>query len=411
MRDVSDIKNCYQVADPTSSTDSELVATDGGTIRIDGAYDIKALIPSGSGLLVLAKNGVWRIVGGSDFGFGAVNFRVERISNNGCRSAASVVYVDGSVIYWGDDGIYTTTTSEIGDWSSVNLITDKIQTFYNNISSDSKEIASGLFDHFERKVRWLYNISSTEDTRELVFDVDLGSFYLNIIAPTSTNFPYVVDIVKVNPFTVEQLTSEVTVQGVTVTAGGETVTVTTDVQSSVSREAVYVTITSASPTLVYTLSTYRNAAFTDWFSFDGAGVDAPSIIVTGQLNTGENSLRKKNKSLVMHMKRTEEGMTLNDNGKMTPNTPSSVLVQAQWDWTTSTNSNRWSTPRQYYKPRRLYLPTDIDDLYDTGFSTVVTKDILRGHGKALNLKFTSEPKKNMHIHGWTMVWGIGEKIG
>ncbi len=413
VRDISDIKNCYQVADPTSGEDSVLVATDGGAIRIDGAYNINGLVPSGDGLLVFAQNGVWRIVGGSDFGFGATNYRVDRISDDGCRSPGSIVFVDGAVVYWGDDGIYKVAPTEVGDWGTQNILVDRIQSLYNTINTSDKKLALGIFDHFERKIRWVYrnSLQTTENPRELIYDVDVDNFTLNTFVPTSGILPGLGGIMKTNPFLADQASDDVEVNGDQVQVNGEDVVILTTVKTSVTKEVLYLAVIATSPFIQYTFAQYNNQLYKDWYLSNTAGTDAAAFIVTGQLTPGDNFRRKKNKNLILHMKRTESGMTTNDAGELVPANQSSVQVQAHWDWATSLNSNRWSVAREYYRPPRLYLPTDQDDVYDTGFNTVVTKDILRGHGKTLSLKLSSSEEKDFHIHGWMVMWGVGDKLG
>ena len=57
VKDRSDINQCYQVADPTSNDDPNIVATDGGYVRVDGAFNIQAIVAVGSSLVILAQNG------------------------------------------------------------------------------------------------------------------------------------------------------------------------------------------------------------------------------------------------------------------------------------------------------------------------------------------------------------------
>src|SRR5690606_29454498 len=71
VKSVDDIKKCYQEGDPTSKENPDLVATDGGFFRINEAYGIQSIINVGTSLLILARNGVWRVYGGSDYGFDA----------------------------------------------------------------------------------------------------------------------------------------------------------------------------------------------------------------------------------------------------------------------------------------------------------------------------------------------------
>lgn len=398
IRDVSDINKCYQEADPTSDLDTTIVATDGGYVRIDGAYNIQQMVSVGNRLIVLAENGIWSIVGGNDLSFSADNFRVDKLSEHGCISYNSVVYVDGLIYYWGDNGIYVIGSNEVGDSNIKNITQDKIQFRYNKISQNSKRFSSGKFDSYDRKIRWLYNnqIGETDNTTELVLDVDLNAFYINTIKTIENNLPKLVDVVL----------SEEYIQ-----PSNNLNDTFVDDRANLTRELVHIAITNIDTTISYTISLYNNLKFKDWFSFNQQGVDAKGYLLVNDFNTGDSQRRKKLNSLMVHMARTEVGVEQDGDGILTPKNQSSCLVQTQWDWTNSNNSNRWSVPRQFYRLKRHYMPEDINDVYDAGFSVINTKDIIRGHGKSIRIKFETEENKDFQMHGWAMIWSVGDNEG
>src|SRR5690606_5145584 len=155
------------------------------------------LINSNDSLLVFARNGVWRISGGTESSFTANNYIVDKITSHGSQGQGSVVKIDNGISYWGDDGIYVVQRDQYGLWSAQNISQDTIQTLYNEIPLPAKQLARGIYDPFDLKVRWLYSndINDTEETRELIFDLSIGAFYKHIIKKFHTNpLPRVVDI-------------------------------------------------------------------------------------------------------------------------------------------------------------------------------------------------------------------------
>src|SRR5690606_39413549 len=94
----------------------DLLDTDGGFIRIDGAYGIQRLINVSNALLILASNGVWMLQGGSDYGFKATNYLVSKISNYGCISPGTAVQVDKNVLLCYGDGNYLVSQYQIVDY-------------------------------------------------------------------------------------------------------------------------------------------------------------------------------------------------------------------------------------------------------------------------------------------------------
>src|SRR3546814_15771309 len=94
VTDATSIVACYQSNDPTSSDQSDLLHTDGGFIRIEGAFNIVGLVNIGAALVVFAENAVWTISGGNSNGFTATGYKVTKITSSGCISHGSIVVVE-----------------------------------------------------------------------------------------------------------------------------------------------------------------------------------------------------------------------------------------------------------------------------------------------------------------------------
>lgn len=407
----TDITRCYQAGDPTSKEEPDLVDTDGGFIKLDGAYGIKKIVSLGRVLIVLASNGVWSIQGGGDYGFTATNYLVNKISDHAIVGPESAVVVDGTLFFWGLDGIYHVSPDEAGYYRSTNMTKNVIQGFYNEITDQAKLDAKGFYDSYDNKVRWLYGniILDGEDTRELIFDTSLNAFYPSTIKRVSGGLPAPVGLVQVKPYKLQSTTEDVTHNGELVTHNGEPVTYTTERRQNATRESMYLTITGTNP-VTFTLSIYNDSNFVDWRSYDGIGVDCPAHLITGYVSGGDFQRYKQVPYITMHFSRTETGFLVDEFGDLYPANPSSCLVQARWEWSNSANSNRWGKEFQAYRYRRFYMPENAADPYDTGFETIVTKNRLRGKGKVLSLFLRTEPGKDCHIHGWSMLIGANANV-
>lgn len=403
----SDIFKCYQEGDPTSSETPDLVDTDGGFLRVDGAYNIRRLVNVGDSLLVVAENGVWRITGGSGYGFKATDYRVDKITEHGTVSPGSVIVVDNTVMYWSDDGIYHVNQNQYGDWVANNLTTSSIQSYYDDIGYSSKTLCEGQYDSYTRQARWLYNNDYTleENSKELILDVGLGAFYPSELASISSGFPRPVTMVRVPPFkTVSSTSSVITLSGDNVvrSTGASVVTPASVLDSSLS-ELFYVTLSGIyNGDLLFTLSSYRDTGFVDFKSYNGVGVDASAYLVTGWTGMGDFQRYKQVSYLTTYCMKTETGFDSNYN----PLNTSSVLVQSQWNWTNSAASNKWSPEFQVYRHKRLWIPQNNLSKYDDGELVVTTKNKLRGRGKVLSLKFSTEPGKDFHLLGWSFLGGV-----
>lgn len=79
----------------------------------------------------------------------------------------------------------------------------------------------------------------------------------------------------------------------------------------------------------------------------------------------------------------------------------SCLVTVKWEWTEKVGANRWSRPQQAIKPKRQYIPEDPNSQSD-GHGIVFSKLKVRGHGRALVIRFESEDGKDFHLYGWAI---------
>lgn len=402
VKNKTDIVKCYQEGDPTSRENSDIVDTDGGFIKMAGAEGILAMIGLATSLIVIARNGVWSVTGGSDFGFTATNFKVTKISSYGGISRLSVVEDGSRVFYWGNNGVFLVEQDKLGDFQVVNISETSIQTYYNAIPSLSKERAQGLYDPVNKKVRWLYKtgtmFTSTSLTYELVFDTLLGAFVPYKISNDPDNNVEVVSIFQATPFTLETVQDDVVVEEDQVLSATVEVTTSVDVRNSGSNVIKYLVMVKDGVNLSYTFSLLHNTSFLDWEAYDGAGVDAPAYLVTGDQIVTDSSIHKQVPYLTIHFRRTENGVGEN----LVPINQSSCKVRSQWDFANSVNSNKWGRLFQAYRYRRAYLAVDEDDTYDTGHDVITSKNKLRGRGKAFALHMETDPGKDCQILGWNL---------
>lgn len=73
---------------------------------------------------------------------------------------------------------------------------------------------------------------------------------------------------------------------------------------------------------------------------------------------------------------------------------SSLLMQAKWDWANTSASNKYSTQVQVYKNTRPQAASA------AGFPIIVNRNKVRGKGRALQIRFTSETGKDAELVGW-----------
>jgi hypothetical protein len=409
---------CYQDADPTSEVVSDLVASDGGVIPIQDAGQILKLLPFLDSLLVIADNGVWQIVGGSNAGFAADAYEVKRLSAFGAISAKSVVVTDIGVFYWGEDAIYGIGTSQVGDVQVQPITPGVIQTLYTDIPATGKIYSSGVYVPDERIIYWLYSDDDAQDgisyrfkkNRVLCFNTRIKAFYTMTIGTLASLSPYVCDLFVTKTRSTSSITATVVDSSVsTVVVGTDTVvaTLSPDVVATPIGLKFYTVVPQSATSVKVTFSNFNETddapiKWRDWYTNNTAGITYSGYVVPGyDFGEGQGADRRfQSLYVTVFMRRTETGIDGNGN----PINPSSCTLQGRWDFSDSAASNKWSTSQEAYRHKRVFLGALSSGTYDDGYNVVVTKNKVRGRGRALQLKFTSSADKDMQILGWAITY-------
>ena len=410
VRHESHIARCYQEGDPTDKESPDVLDTDGGFIRLSGAYNIQAMVNIGSGLMVLAENGVWYIAGSDSGTFNANNQSVSKVTEHGTTSPGSIVLVDSTIMYWADDAIYHIAPNDFGSYVAKEL-TVNIREIYQDINDSNKLLAQGLYDSYEKRVRWIYNnTTSTTTTKELVFDLVLGAFFPISIGSLPTSQIPVVPI-QVSPFNLDDVGLTVVVGADEVLSDADEVVTEATLVTGGFRETSYLTLINSEDSLntSLTFSTYSNTNFKDWESVDGTGVDAAAYLLTGYIGTGDYQRFKQVPYIYFHFLRTETGFTDSGDDFVVVG-ESSCKVRSQWDWANSASAGKWGKEFQAYRYRRMYMPDDVSDSFDSGHRTIVSKNKLRGRGRVVSLLISTEEAKDMRLLGWSMSIGTNTDV-
>lgn len=399
------IRKCYQEGDPTSREESDIVETDGGFIRLSGMSNPIGMFSMGTSLFVLAQNGLWKITGGSDYGFTATNYKVDKISNFGSYSRDSIVEIGDKTFYWGLEGIFVVAKNQFGEYVATNLSEGTIQSYYFDIPPLDRKNVKSFYDQEKKEIRWIYGfnkeVNGTSTVKELVLHTTLGSFstfkFFNDSLSSVEIIGYAAKITSIETSTVFNIVAGVD----TVVVGTDNVTLTEIEAIPTSSPLKYLVLKKTGSAITFSFAELNNTEFVDWESVDNIGVDAKAFILTGTITAGDSAVNKFTPYLVVHFQRTESGV-VEVGGELIPNKQSGCLIRSQWDWSDSTVSGKWSNLFQAYRYRRPLFITGINDTYDNGFEVVSSKNKLRGSGKALSIYFETEPKKDCIILGWNL---------
>jgi hypothetical protein len=393
----SDVTKCYQEGDPTAPETSDVVATDGGILRISGMERLISLKAVGDSLFVVATNGVWRVRGGNDQGFDSTNILSSKVAKHGPTQERSVLEVEDTLFYWAQDGIYQLAPDQFGNWGATNLTFNTIQTFYDAI--EDKNQVESFFDTLAREAHFIYGTEL--GSQELIFNLNFGAFTINEFLNTNiANNPQIRGYVEASPFDFvggnEFVTADgdlVLSDGIEVVFGGKTATLATP------KELNYLILctTGTNEKICYTFGLLNNLNFVDWVEADGVGVDAKAYMLGGEFTAEDVSRHKQATYLTFVMEQTESGF----DSDYVPLDPSSCMLRSQWDFTDSITAGKWSNPRQMYRHRRHFTVDSSDDAFESGYYLVVTKNKLPGRGKSLSLYMETEPTKDCRIVGWS----------
>ena len=359
--------HCYQANDPTSKETFDLLASDGGTIKIQDIANIIDLRVVGQSLFVFASNGVWAVTG-TDIGpFRATDYSVSKVSSFPCISKTSIVDVGGTPVWWNYEGIFTLQKDQIGLSSEVtNLTLSTIQSFYDTIPPGAKLLAKGWFNDQESLVYWIYRDDSEliyEYNKILVFDIGSGAFYPLDIPETSKKISGVFAIRSASESFTE--TDVISSGGLVQSVSSDQVVI--DVSAGLlplSKVFKFLTIEGSD----VTFSEITDSTYLDW------GIETYSYsFITGYRIRGELVKQFQTNYLTVVTETV---------------TDSSCYVQGVWDYTNSHVSGRYTNPQQVYRTRgnRDYQ---------------LSRLMMRGNGRSLQFRFFGESGKPFIVVGWS----------
>lgn len=418
-QDRSNAGKCYQEADPTSEDVSDLVATDGLVVTIPEAGNILALETVGSNLLVFADNGVWYI-SGSTGGFAADDFSVTKLTSLGVLGRHGVINVEGLTVWFNETSIMgLQIDNTTGHPQAISLSDLKIKSFYTSIPTLAKANGVGQYDVATKTIQFLYKDDDTAEVssspyfynKVLLFDTQLGAFYKYTIGQLEIETPFIAGIFRTPTLNTAEEIFDVIAGTDSVVASTDSVIAGVPQPIGLSTFIKYLAVvpTEADATNKITFGLFNNLSFTDWEKYDiinnsGSGADYESFVETGFDLQGDMVRQKQAPRIISHCKRTETAYIIDGDGMVQFVNPSSLFLQARWDWTDSGDSGKWSSTQQIYRQLRNFIPDESELNYDPGNLLVTANSKIRGRGRALQLRFSSESGKDFNLLGWGIVY-------
>jgi len=400
--DFYQLGECLQQNDPTSEQISDLLATDGGTIRVSGAVGIKVLYVIDASLYIFAENGVWRIEG-IDGVFSPTGFAVKKITDVGIVDAGSFVVADGSPIWWSKNGIHTLQfDSTSGRPVENNLTISTIQRYWDEVPTLAKTRLVSTFDPINKRAYWAWpkqgETVESKINHILVLDVPLKAFYPWYVEDEGITTDSIIGIEFFSGFGAAASTFDVTTSNgddVITSAGDDVVSIQT-ASVSTGSPSIILMIRDGDTNKV-TMGSFTEDNFLDWGT-----TDYSSFAEAGYDFMGDLLLRKNAPYITTYMRLTESAWEGNETTGYAPNNPSSMLVSSFWDFKTSSSS----TAQQAYRLKSMPV-VDSGNLlnFDYPETVITTRMKLRGRGRSMRIKFESEQGKDFILLGYSVLGG------
>ena len=362
---------CHQEADPTDENYNALVGSDGGYIVIPGMSGVVNMLTVRNSLIIFANEGIWEVAGGQRGFFTPDGYLVRKLSDQGCNAALGMTQLEDSAIYTGPGGVFIVSPNQYTGMLEVNSISEQtIQSIWNQLSAAVQERMAVAYDSSLRRLYLMYGHDGTQVGIEtmLIFDARAGAW-----------FKYTFD----SPADNELLC------GFALPSVG-------DASNNQKMKFLFKSTSTA-----VQIGDFVQTSFDDW---DGTNGPLP-FLTFGHDMMGEAQRRGQAPIITVFSKRTETGYT-STGGGWNPVNDSSTLMTAQWDWSenpvTDANiaiTNKIGAQQQVYRHVRQFVPSAADDV--DGYPVIVTRNKVRGRGRALQLRFDGAADKDSYILGFT----------
>lgn len=404
-----------QENDPTSEHYPDLLPSDGLVVYIPEAESIELLSPFLDGLLVFARNAVW-FIRGSDASFSATNYSVDKISTTGCLSPNSIVKSDKVNLFFAKNSIHAVSSGN--NYPVVEDIAEqKILKFYNSIPLEARAGASSVFDTVSKKAMWLYSDNPFGGYKiynhVLLLDLRTGAFTKHSfysVGDDTREFGIIGAVPnddKVNP----KYQDTVVVGSDAVVVGSETVTsgafVFDTFEETVENNVKFLVVSNEylqTGSFVH-ICDFNSLEFLDFLSIPnptGNGVDYQSYVIPAPETLGDLQRNKQATYVHSFFKRTEKRFSqLTPDAPVDYDRPSGCFVTGVWDWQVGSSNKRWSTPTQAYKPKGPKPVFADQPALPTTEGIVYSKVKVRGKGRSLAVKYSSETGKDFVLLGFS----------
>lgn len=391
LDDLSKADKCYQEADPTSETISDLLDTDGGMIQIPELGEGVKFCLVGAALAVVGTKSIQLISGGQNNAFTATAYVRGAMQAYTTISPQSFVTTEYGTFFWSDVGVVLLSYQE--GFAAQNITESTINTFYQKIPDWAMKECVGVYNRAQKQIVWMYPSKEKYPkslNRILIYDILKGSWTPFEIAAEygedENPLPWIVGGLTLNtPFKADNI-YPVYVEGAEV-VDNEGYRILADdpieKEEQTFKSALFLCVDYNNDSKM-TFGYFDNLNCLDWAAGDiyGPGVNYNSYLVSHPINLNSTAYNKTIPYLLTYFRRTETGYTL-DGAKIYPSACQGAI---QWDWNNSGKAGKWDAQQELYRYDKYFdsysvvdddgntvmtLAEDFDEVVDGAFTDAV----------------------------------------
>lgn len=391
--DEQKFRECHMEADPTAMDINNPTVTDGGYIQIPNIGNVIKMLSLRDSLLIFSDEGVWEISGRGIFS--PSNYQVRQITNAECDSTTSPVVVEGTVFYTGPKGVYIIAPNQYTNvLEAQNISDDRIRSQWNLIPSSDRARLLTVYDDAKKRLYFFFS------GRELLSTDDYGSSEFETADARWYNTALIFDL-RINAWYKHAYSSGKTDKNDDSTGNGilYAFALSGEDNSDTAKKLKFCYQTS---------STNVKICDQDRDDYDDEFREGPiPFMYTGWDNIGGWQRRRTAPVVTVFSKRTETGYNDTGSGWEALN-DSSTTMTAYWDWTDDAVTNKIGSGQEVYRHVRNFIPASATD--EDGYPVVVTRNKVRGRGRALQLKFEGASEKDSHLLGFTINYKVSKRV-
>ena len=264
----------------------------------------------------------------------------------------------------------------------------------------ARSLVQATYDRLNKKIYWAYPNANEPNANKLnnflILDIPLGAFYPWKVSDEASSTDYIMGLAVYSGYGSDELVLYVVLPtGDDVVQGADDI-VSTQLSDFATGDPSIVLLIRDGATGKLTMGAFSGGSYLDWGT-----ANYSSYAEAGYDFLGDLLLEKNAPYIIVYSRVTEEGW-INTGSGYEPIHPSSLLVSAYWDFSTSPSSASQQAYR--YKTTPVVNPADLS-VFGYPDTVITTRLKVRGRGRSMRMRFESEQGKDFVLLGYGVLGG------